>query len=410
LEEAFGKGAAAVLVSQTPGPGVKGPALVVKDSLAALGALAAAWRRRFELPMVAVTGSVGKTTTKEMIAAILSQSAEVLKTPENYNNEIGVPLTLLQLAPEHKVGVIELAMRGKGQIRYLAEMCAPTIGVITNIGVSHLELLSSPAAIAQTKAELLEVMGGAGKAVLNRENESFPFLAEKAGPYLTFGLQTGQVRAEEIALDSQGSRFILQLPRQAAEPEGEQESVPVSLPVPGRHNIANALAAAAAARWLGISREQIAGGLGSFRAVIGRLRLLSSPQGYTIIDDSYNASPDSMHAALEVLADIEGVRKIAVLGDMRELGPESAIYHRAIGRFAGQLPLDLIVTVGEMGQEIANAAADALSAAAIEFVPSAQDALRLLSGQLRPGDVVLVKASRALGLEIVVKGLLGAEA
>jgi UDP-N-acetylmuramoyl-tripeptide--D-alanyl-D-alanine ligase len=406
LEEAFARGAAAALVSRTPAPPKKGPVLVVNDTLAALGALAANWRRRFDLPVVAVTGSVGKTTTKEMLAAILSQSREVLKTPENYNNEIGVPLTLLQLKQAHQVGVIEIAMRGKGQIRYLAEMCAPTVGVITNIGVSHLELLSSPAAIAQAKAELLEVMGSTGKIVLNQDSESFPFLAEKAGQLLTFGLRSGQVRAEAIKFDGQGSSFTLWLPREASRPEGESESVPVTLPVPGKHNIANALAAAAAARWLGISAQQIGTGLEAFRAVIGRMRLLQSPLGYTIIDDSYNASPDSMRAALEVLADIGGERKIAVLGDMRELGPESAMYHRAIGRFAGQLPLDLIVTVGEMGQEIANSAADALSSAAIEFVPSAQDALRLLAGLLRPGDVVLVKASRALGLETVVKGLL----
>lgn len=406
LEEAFAKGAAAALVSQTPSSGVKGTALVVKDTLIALGALASNWRRRFKIPIIAVTGSVGKTTTKEMIAAILAQSLKVLKTPENFNNEIGVPLTLLQLEKEYQAGVIEIAMRGKGQIRYLAEMCAPTVGVITNIGVSHLELLSSPAAIAQAKAELLEVMGATGKTVLNRENESFPFLAEKAGQILTFGLQAGQVQAKAIKLDSQGSSFTLCLPKDASRPEGEQESAPVTLPTPGKHNISNALAAAADARWLGISTGQIAKGLEEFRAVIGRLRLLNSPRGYLIIDDSYNASPDSMRAALEVLADIAGERKIAVLGDMRELGPESAVYHRAIGRFAGQLPLDLIVTIGEMGQEIANAAADSLSSAAIEFVPSAQDALHLLAGQLCPGDVVLVKASRALGLEAIVKGLL----
>jgi UDP-N-acetylmuramoyl-tripeptide--D-alanyl-D-alanine ligase len=406
LEEAFAKGAAAALISQPPSPAAPGPTLLVKDTLAALGALAGAWRRRFELPLVAVTGSVGKTTTKEMLAAILSQSLKILKTPENYNNEIGVPLTLLQLGPEHQAGVIEIAMRGKGQIRYLAEMIAPAIGIITNIGISHLELLSSPAAIAQAKAEVLEVLGPEGKSVLPQESEYYPFLAEKAGRALTFGLQQGQVRAEEIAPEQGDIKFVLSLPKSAAQPEGVRETVPVKLASPGRHNVLNALAAAAAACWLEIPTEQIAQGLARFTPVIGRLRLVQAPQGYIIIDDSYNASPDSMRAALAVLAEMAGERKIAVLGDMRELGPESAVYHRALGRFAGQLPLDLIVTVGEMGQQIADAAADAMSSAAIEYVPAAPDALRLLAGQLRPGDVILVKASRALGLEMIVKGLL----
>jgi len=402
--EAFRKGAAAALVSRPSRTPVEGRLLLVQDTLQALGALAANWRRRFALPVVAVTGSVGKTTTKEMIASSLSQSGEVLKTPENYNNEIGVPLTALTLAPNHKAAVFELAMRGRGQIRYLAEIISPSIGVITNIGLSHLELLSTPQAIAETKAELLEAMGSEGIAVLPRESEFFPFLAKKARRIVAFGLKEGDVRAEKIVAEGESLSFRIWLPSEIGAQEGEWHQA--RLPVPGKHNVVNALAAAAAAKCAGASPAQILNGLEAFMSVPGRMRILQAPAGFTIMDDTYNASPDSMRAALETLAGMKGGGKIAVLGEMRELGPESAALHRALGREAAALPLALIVTVGELGKEIAVGAADALSAAAIQPVTDAQAALKLVSGLVRKGDVVLVKASRALGLEAVVEGLL----
>jgi len=408
LLEALGKGAAAALVSRSPEERVKGCILLVKDTLAALGNLAANWRRRFQLPVIAVTGSVGKTTTKEMIASILSQAGETLKTPENYNNEIGVPLTALRLSPGHRAAVFELAMRGRGQIRYLAEIVSPTIGVITNIGLSHLEFLSSPAAIAATKAELLEVIGKDGLAVLNKESEHFAFLKEKAGRLITFGLQEGDVHAGDIQLEGEGVRFRFWLPREVSRGSEEGEWLSVRLSVPGKHNVANALAAAAAARCVGVSAEKTVRGLEAFRAVSGRMRILKAPSGFTIIDDTYNASPDSMRAALGVLADLPGERKFAVLGEMRELGQQSLEFHREMGRLAGRIPLALLVAVGELGREIAAGASEAPFPPATQCVPDAGGALEALGrlGVLHKGDVVLVKASRALGLEEMVRGLM----
>jgi UDP-N-acetylmuramoyl-tripeptide--D-alanyl-D-alanine ligase len=406
LGAAFQKGAAAALVSAPPREAVKGCLLQAADTLLALGALAAAWRRRFSPIVIGVTGSVGKTTTKEMIASILSQSAEVLKTPENFNNEIGVPLTALNLRQEHKAAVFELAMRGRGQIRYLAEIISPDIGVITNIGLSHLELLSDRRAIAETKAELLEVMGKKGFAVLPEESEYISLLKEKSGRAVTFGLSRGEVCAREIVSKGESVDFQLWLPSEEKEKRGKGKWLSVRLPVPGKHNVVNALAAAAAARCAGASPGQIKRGLEAFMSVAGRMRILKAPAGFTILDDTYNASPDSMRAALETLAEMEGGGKIAVLGEMRELGTESAALHRAIGREAAEHPLALLVTVGELGKEIASGAADSLSSAAIESAADAPVALKLLSKMVRKGDVVLVKASRALGLEAVVKGLM----
>lgn len=403
VAQALQRGAAAALVSAPPQQPVNGTLLLAPDTLRALGALAASWRKKFDLPVVAVTGSVGKTTTKEMIAAILAEMGEVLKTPVNYNNEIGVPRAVLQLNANHKSAVFELAMRGRGQIRYLAEIVAPTVGVITNVGASHLELLGSREEIAAAKGELLEAMGPRGVAVLPEESEHFAFLRQKAGPVVSFGLARGDVRAQNISADPGGVKFRLWLPEGAG---GGGDWYAVKLSITGKHNVINATAAAAAAKCAGASPAQIVRGLEAVMSVAGRMRVLQSPAGFTIIDDAYNASPDSMKAALEALAEMEGGGKIAVLGEMRELGPESAALHRALGRQAAAIPLELLVTVGEMGKEIASGAADALSSAAIEFVPDAQAALQLLSRLVRKGDVVLVKASRAVGLEAVVEGLM----
>ena len=412
LAQAFEKGAAAALISQPPAAAMEGGLLQAPDTLQALGDIAAHWRRKFDIPVIAVTGSVGKTTAKEMIVSILSQTGEMLATPENHNNEIGVPLTALQLNQKHQAAVFELAMRGRGQIRHLAKIVSPTIGVITNIGLSHLELLKSPDAIAAAKAELLEVMGKKGIAVLNRDCAYYAFLKQKAARSISFGVGQGDVSAEDIHAEGEAASFNLRLPSAAIlsalgiKAIAVDEALPVKLGMPGRHNIINALAAAAAALCAEAAPQQIVDGLQAFRGVAGRMRILKAKEGFAIIDDTYNASPDSMSAALKVLADMEGKRKIAILGEMRELGPNSAEFHRAIGREIARLPIALLLTVGELGKEIAFSAAGALSSAAIEPLADAPAVLQILSGRLRPGDVVLVKASRAMGLEVVVEGLL----
>lgn len=412
VTEAFKRGATAALVSRAPDIPTDGCVLLVDDTLLALGKLASAWRKRFNLPLIAITGSVGKTTTKEMTASILSQGRQVLKTPVNFNNEIGVPLTLLQLQPEHKVAVVEFGMRGTGQIRYLTEITAPTVGVITNVGISHMELLGSAQAIAAAKGELLDAMDANSVAILNCESEYYPFLRKKVIQNVTFGIECGDVHAVDIQTEGEMLSFRLWLPDaldQVASGMPVADTgqwLEIRMPTPGVHNVLNALAAASAAACVGATSEDIVTGLASLDMVAGRMRILQTPGDFTIIDDTYNASPDSMRAALAVLDEMQTSNRIAVLGEMRELGVDAPMLHRSVGRDAAGAHLSLLITVGELGKEIALGAADAQSSAAIVSVADGQAALEVLNGRVHAGDTVLVKASRALGLESVVQGLL----
>ncbi|UCC67597.1 MAG: UDP-N-acetylmuramoyl-tripeptide--D-alanyl-D-alanine ligase [Armatimonadota bacterium] len=398
VAEAFRRGAAGALVSREVA--APGPQLIVSDTLAALGALAASHRRSLPVQVVAITGSIGKTTTKEMVAAILSHGWPTARTPGNYNNEIGVPLALLELAPDHKAAVVELAMRGRGQIQYLAEMVQPQIGVITNIGVSHLELLGSREAIAETKAELLAALPSDGLAVLNADDDFFRFLSERSpARVVSFGLTGGaDVQADRIATASDGRlRFLLR------GWWGEQD---LSLPAAGRHNAVNAAAAAAAAMAAGAAEEWIAAGLATFEAADMRSKVAKSPTGFTVIDDSYNAAPDSMRVALELLADLPGDRKWAVLGDMKELGPMAADWHREVGELAASIPLAGLITVGDLGRHIAAGARVHMSPSEVMEAADNAAAAALLKERLSSADVVLVKGSRVMKMEEIAKSLL----
>ncbi len=291
VPEALERGAGAALVSreiESPGP-----LLLVPDSLAAFGALAAAHRAMLGARVVAITGSTGKTTTKEMIAAVLSQDRKTGKTPGNYNNEIGVPLALLELDSSYGAAVVELAMRGRGQIGYLARMARPEVGVVTNIGLSHLELLGSREAIAEAKAELLSGLPSSGTAVLNADDEFFSFLKERSpARVISFGYgPEADVRAVQVTVrEDGGPEFAL---------TGGHGEVRVSLRAPGRHHALNAAATAAAAFSLGVKPERVASGLEAFEGAEMRSRIAQAPGGYVVIDDCYNAAPDSMRVALE---------------------------------------------------------------------------------------------------------------
>ena len=405
VAEAFARGAAGAVVSaawedwrRDPACADK-PLILVDDTLVALGALAAAHRAQFDIPVIAVTGSTGKTTTKDMIAHILGKSRQVLRSAENYNNEIGVPLALLSLTTSHGAAVIEMAMRGRGQIRYLAEMARPSIGVITNIGPSHLELLGDLQSVAQAKGELLECVGTDGVAVLNADDSYLPDLRSlAAGRVVTFGIERP---AEFRALDPHsegGTRTQFRL----AFPDG---SADVVLPLPGRHQVYNALAAAAAAAEVGVDPMEALAALADFEPGRGRLRLLSARRGFTIIDDCYNASPASMRAAFAVLADLPADRKYAALGDMKELGREEIALHREVGAAAAAIGLDLLVTVGDLARHLGAAAAELLGA---EWVVAAEDndaTADILLARLTGGDAVLIKGSRAMGMECIVERL-----
>ncbi len=391
-------GAVAAVVERVPaGLAAPAPLLQVDSALRALGRLAAAHRRRFAIPVVAITGSVGKTSAKEFLAAILETQGATLKTPANFNNEIGVPLALLQLRAEHRFAAVELAMRGPGQIAELTAMAAPTVGIVTNVGPSHSEFFASEEAIARAKGELLAGMEASGVAVLNADDRWFALLRELArGPVVRFGIgHDAEVHADDLALGPAGSAWRLVTPEGAA---------PVALPLPGRHQVLNALAAAAAAHAVGVSTGAIAAALSPAHGAHGRLEFITAARGFTILDDAYNASPASVRAALTVLAAQPG-RKFAVLGEMKELGTRTRELHEETGRAAGECPLEVLVTVGPDAEALGRAAAERLGVARWRHCADATEAAPMLLPLLQRGDVVLVKGSRALALERVVEAL-----
>ncbi|MGE5550681.1 MAG: UDP-N-acetylmuramoyl-tripeptide--D-alanyl-D-alanine ligase [Bacteroidota bacterium] len=403
IPAAVAAGAVAVLASRpveaAPGTGV----ILVPDTITALGALARCHRRRFRLPVVAVTGSIGKTSTKEMIASIGAVRHRVAKTPGNQNNEIGLPLTLLALEPADELLVVEMGMRGRGQIAALASIAEPTIGVVTNIGHTHLELLGTQAAIADAKGELLEALPADGTAVIPADDAFYRALSAKTKARLSsFGLSgEAGVRAERLALHAEGSTFDVTTPRRS--------KYEVRLTVPGRHHVLNALAAAAVAEALGYSPEEVKTGLESYAPVGGRGSAFRTAAGWTVIDDTYNASPDSVLAALEVLkARPAAGRKIAVLGDMLELGPAALEGHQRVGRAAAHAGLSLLLATGDLAREfISGAVAAGFPATMARFYPDKNTLLADLGSLLREGDLVLVKGSRGMHLEEVVAGISG---
>jgi len=390
--EAFAKGAAGALVSRFAGSPLA--QIEVRDSRRALGAMARAWRATFSIPVVAVTGSSGKTTVKELIAAILGVSRSICVTEGNLNNDIGVPLTLMRLAAEHDALVVELGANHAGEIDYLASLAQPTVGVITNAGAAHLEGFGSLRGVCSAKGELLDHLPRAGTAVLNADDQfRNDWVARSRCEFtLTFGfVENADCRVlGEPHFMTTGSEFRLRLP------DGEEADV--WLPLLGRQNVANALAAAAAAQAVGASAEDIVAGLARAAPVRGRLRAVPGLRGATIIDDSYNANPGSVRAALDHLAGLDG-RRILVFGNMAELGPTAPALHKEIGEYA-RGRCDLLFAIGDLANEAATAFGG--DGRRVADIAAARDALEPLLGV----DVtVLVKGSRVMGLDRLVKTL-----
>jgi UDP-N-acetylmuramoyl-tripeptide--D-alanyl-D-alanine ligase len=392
VADAAAKGAAGALVSALAQTSL--PQVAVPDTRAALGAMARAWRGNFAIPVIAITGSSGKTTVKELTASIVGVGRNVCVTQGNLNNDIGVPLTLMRLTPEHEILVVELGANHAGEIDYLAGLVEPTVGIITNAGAAHLEGFGSVAGVAAAKGELLDHLPRAGTAVLNADDAFFAEWRTRArsSDVLTFGFaENADVTvAAPPTLGATGSQFAIRLPG--------GDTVEVRLPLLGRQNVANALAAAAAAHAVGASAEQIAAGLERAAAVRGRMKTQRARAGATLVDDSYNANPSSARAALDYLAALDG-RRIFVLGDMLELGPDAAALHRELGEYA-RGRCDALVAVGELSREAA--AGFGASAEVCEDVDSAVAAILPLLGA---GTTVLVKASRGMGLDRIVAAL-----
>jgi UDP-N-acetylmuramoyl-tripeptide--D-alanyl-D-alanine ligase len=379
------KGAIAVITDRRAAPQLNGvPQLQVEDTLLAYQQIARWWRDQFDIPVIAVTGSVGKTTTKELIAAVLSTKGNVLKTQANYNNEIGVPKTLLELGSEHDYAVIELAMRGPGQIALLAQIARPTIGMITNVGTAHIGLLGSEQAIANAKCELLAEMPSTSVAVLNHDNRRLIETAATVwqGQTLTYGLEGGDLQGRLI------------------DPETlEVEGMQLSIPLAGRHNALNYLGALAVAKQLEVDWAPLTKGL-SVELPSGRSRRYDLPNDIVILDETYNAGLESMLAALQLLAQTPGKRHIAVLGAMKELGERSPEFHQQVGKMAQQLNLDALLVL--VNDPEAEAIATGAASLPTECFSSYEALVKRLEELVRSGDLLLFKASRSVGLDRVV--------
>jgi UDP-N-acetylmuramoyl-tripeptide--D-alanyl-D-alanine ligase len=373
--------------------------VAVADTTRALGDLAAFHRLRTDVSVIAITGSNGKTTTRQMTAAVIAKKFITLSTVKNYNNQIGVPLTLLRLVPEHKWAVVELGTNSPGEIARLAQICAPDIGVITNIGPAHLEGLGSLDGVMREKGQLIEHLKAAGKAVLNADDRRVYKLATQTKKeVLLFGQsKNARIRATAVKEKTAGISFSLDLP---------EESLRVDLKVAGQFMVINALAAAAVGHLLGLSAEDIKAGLEKFEPAWGRMNIFQTANGIHIIDDTYNANPDSMRAAITTLKSLRtNNRSILVAGDMLELGEQSEPLHRQVGAWAAAAGINQLWVTGDFAGAVIAGAKDAGMKDEHIFSGSQERVLVELQKSLKPGDWVLVKGSRGARMEDVVKGL-----
>ena len=393
IDSALSAGAAGCLTARVPETMQPGKFYIqVADTRLALKALAAWYRSRFTLPVVQITGSAGKTTTKEMVAAVLSRRYDTLKTQANFNNDIGTPLTLLGLAPQHQAAVIETGMNHFGEIRYLGEMVRPDIAVITNVGDAHIENLGNTRqGILQAKCEIFENLAPDGIAVLNGDD---PLLDTVTLPQTILRCGRGEgcsVRVTDV--DDRGIEGI------ACTVTTAKASYRLMTASPGGFMIYPMAMAAAIGEALGLTGEEIAAGVAAYVPTGSRMHLIRLPEGRLLIDDCYNANPQAMEEALKLLAVTPARRRAAVLGDMGELGELTVSAHRAIGVLTGELHLDSVIAIGEKARDIASAAPNA------RWYASVDDAMPVIRAAFTEGTAVLVKASHAMHFENIVKEL-----
>ena len=417
VRDALSKGASGAVVSapvsdlQSQNPRLGFPLIHVQDTLTALGDLAGYWRKMHPVPLIAVSGSCGKTTTKEMIASILKVSRCIVKTEGNLNNLIGLPLTLFSLNNIHEAAVVELGISKKGEMKRLAEICSPDVAVLTNIGESHIETLGSIDGVASEKCELLYNMNNSGTAVINIDD---PWLMKMERDIktkkVTFSLKyktapgaEADVMLKEIVNNTQdagGSAAI------SASFIAMGMEIPVKLKYTGMHNLYNAAAAIAATLSLDVTKDEITEGLCSAEPVHSRMEILTSGRGIRIIDDTYNANPMSMEASLKMLANMRG-RKVAVLGDMLELGDMAKDAHCRIGRLVQDMGVSMLFVIGSFSGDIAYGAKDAgMAGDRIHTAKDKNEIITILTDTLKEGDNVLIKGSRVMAMEEIVKGLI----
>jgi len=385
-ESAVQLGAVALLVNRQLDLDV--PQLVVDDVLLALGKIAGLLRKHLNPKVVGITGSNGKTTVKEMVASILSLEADVLATSGNYNNELGVPLSIFGLEAKHRYAVLEMGASKSGDIAYLADIAKPDVGLITNIGPAHLHGFGNEEGVARAKGEMYSALTASGFAVINADE---PWLdiwlaMNKAGHSVTFGSHA----ESDIRVIVNGSQPSITTPA---------GSFDLQLSLPGHHNLQNAAAATAVALSLGIGTDQIRQGLAAVKPVQGRLNLIKTEAGWTVIDDTYNANPASLYSALQVLAGMQG-KPWLVLGDMKELGVGSRKMHREVGEAARIMGVRRLFTTGEFAEYTSEAFGEGA-----EHFASREELAQALQAQLRAGVICLVKGSRSMGMEAIVKAI-----
>ena len=394
------KKAACVICEKAP-ENVEIPYILVEDSFAALKQVAAYYRENLTIPVIGITGSVGKTSTKEMIAAVLGVRYNVLKTEGNFNNEVGLPLTILRIRDEHKVAVVEMGINHFGEMHRLSEIAKPDICVITNIGQCHLEFLGSREGILKAKSEIFDFMNPEGYVCINGDDDMLFTIKEVHGHKpVTYGMTmkndvyVTDVKSNGI-LGSEASIYL------------NDETFDVEIPLPGEHMVMNALAATCVGDLLGLKPEEIAKGIAAVKAVGGRSNIIAL-EDKTILDDCYNANPLSMKAAIDLL-NLANTRKVAILGDMFELGEGQEEMHSEIGRYAVEQGIEVLVCVGELSRNMFNAATLTRTAMKkdiqIYYMQDTQEVIDKIDIILEKGDSILVKASHGMGFAEVVEAL-----
>lgn len=392
----FEQGALATL-SEKPLQFCPGPYILVDSSLQALKDIARCYRSQLTIPLVGITGSVGKTSTKEMIASVLSVKYNVLKTAGNFNNEIGLPLTILRIQEEHQAAVVEMGISEFGEMHRLAEIARPDVCVITNIGDCHLENLGDRDGVLRAKTEMFAHLNPGAAVWLNGDDEKL-LTVSRAGESkpLFYGMDSGDIYMDQIEnMGLRGTRAMLHTPAGA---------IVVMIPIPGAHNLYNAMAAAGVGLRLGLTLEEIKKGLGAAKTIGGRSNLVEA-NGILVIDDCYNANPMSMKASVDVLKHAQG-RTIAVLGDMGELGKHEKELHYQVGEYAARAGIDMILCVGTLSREMFRGAEAAGGTAQAFYYSAKEEMLPKLLHMIKAGDTVLVKASHFMNFSQIVEALI----
>ena len=394
IPSVFEKGAACVVCEREP-EHPSGSWIQVKSSLQAIKDMAEFYRKQLDIQVVGITGSVGKTSTKEVIASVLSEKYRLLKTLGNFNNELGLPLTVFRLREEHQIAVLEMGISDFGEMHRLSKIARPDVCVITNIGQCHLEYLKDRDGVLRAKSEIFDFMQPEGRIVLNGDDDKLSAVQEVKGVNpLFFGVESGrEIYADEI--EPRGLKGI------RCRIHAGEESFGVQIPIPGFHMVLNALAAPAVGISMGLTTEQVKSGIEKLQSLGGRFHMIEKGD-MLIIDDCYNANPVSMKASLDVLKDAER-RTVAVLGDMFELGENEASLHREVGVYAGEKGINLLICTGELSSHMAEAAIRAGGCETVVHVPNLERLMEVLPRLVQGDDTILVKASHGMHFEKVVE-------